>query len=139
MINPNLLPMLQPSKCPWTASTYHIDQLGDVESDNVSYKDIAVRKGCLNKTGCEPLPIRMSLNDHLSSASTWMNLSAWSLVDDTDLALDPRDGMMYEQAVDQDVMEDVEATGEANETHVGGRKQYNRSKVLVSLLRNRYS
>lgn len=60
-----------------------------------------------------------------SSTPTWHALETWEPVDSQDYALDPADGGWYDEAVDQDVTDEVHRP-------VVGRKKYSRSKVSVS-------
>lgn len=109
----------------------YFDELDDGDDDDVSYQDIHVREGRLKKTGLKSLPIRVAVLDDASSA--WMNMTSWKVNDDTDFALDPCDGQLYEEAVDRHVMDDTEATSSGDGVHVE-KKRYIRSQVSVSLL-----
>lgn len=126
--------MSQPNKRLRPAQGFHIDSI-DCE-DTVSYEDIHVREGRLNKIGVntvrEPLPVRIPLENNAGDSSAWMKLTAWTVTDDTDLALDPHDGRLYEEALERDVMED-DVTDRDGRVQAA-KKQYIRSKVSVSLL-----
>lgn len=113
----------------------YFDELDDGDDDDVSYQDIYVREGRLKKTGLESLPVRVAVLDDASSA--WMNMTSWKVNDDTEFALDPCDGRLYEEAVDRHVMDDTEANTEATSSGDGvhaEKKRYIRSQVSVSLL-----
>lgn len=120
-------------KHPRTKGAY-FDQLDDGD-DDVTYEDIHVREGRLKKTGpntvAETLPIHVAVLDDASSV--WMNMASWKVSDDTDLALDPSDGRLYDEAVNRHVMDDRDLTSGTDDVQVE-KKRYIRSKVSVSAL-----
>lgn len=125
--------MSRPNKRTRTVATFHRDEV-DID-EAVRYEEIEVREGRLHKTGVntvsESLPIRMPLEIDSGNSSAWMNLTSWSVTDDTTLALDPSDGQMYERALEQGVMED--SIDQETEVQTA-RKRHNRSRVSVGLL-----
>lgn len=58
-----------------------------------------------------------------ASTSSWTTLQSWEPRDDTEYALDPPDGALYDQALSQDVTVEVRVTL---------KKKYKRSRVSVS-------
>lgn len=120
--------MSRPTKRSRRTQGFHIDNLD--HGDNVDYEDIQLREGRLNRSGTNTVREAPSVQVPIEDGSgAWMNLQSWSAIDDTDLALDPSDGRMYEQAVEQDVMDETGADGIQVE-----KKRYIRSKVSVSLI-----
>lgn len=122
--------MSRQPKRPRTKQSTYFDVLDDGDPD-ISYEEIQVREGRLKKTGvntvAEPLPVRTPLQ---GSSDAWMNLKAWKVSDDTELALDPLGGELYAEAVERHVMDDTnDSTGGVQVE----KKRYIRSKVSVSL------
>lgn len=114
-----------------TQGTYH-DSLDATNADG-NYDEIHVCEGKLKKMGAnrlvEPLPVCVALED---SSDAWMNLKVWAVSDDTDLALDPRGGHLYDEAVERDVMDNHNSGSSSADGAQVARKRYTRSKVSVS-------
>lgn len=111
--------MSRPGKRTRTRTVAHFRR-DDIDVDEaVSYEDIEVHEGRLHKTGIntvsESLPVRIPIKDHSGDSSAWMNLTSWSVSEDTDFALDPSDGRMYDQVLERDVMDEVDPAEQEGE------------------------